>query len=319
MKTGLTIFALLILMMATGCSLSVIATPTPLPPQFVVVQTSIESTPTVAPTVAPTASSISTAVSQTSSTSGVVINSGNPSGPYAVVLVLPNDSLNIRSGPGVANPIVSSFPPTTINIMRTGRYATVGNAPWVEVNRPDGGTGWVNGLFLTEHVDPSAVCSDQRAIDLISKLKTALTTKDGNLLSSLISPVHGTDVRYIRSGTAANYNGEEAKWVFVSTYEINWGQASGSGLDVKGPFHVVVLPKLLDTLNAGYSVYCNDATKAGAVSQPWPPEYANVPFFAIYKPGSPGVDLDWRTWLMGVEYVNGQPYIFALIHFEWAP
>ncbi|MBE3037249.1 MAG: hypothetical protein IMZ62_00315, partial [Chloroflexi bacterium] len=48
-------------------------------------------------------------------------------------------------------------------------------------------------------------------------------------------------------------------------------------------------------------------------------EYANVNFYTVYKPGTPGVDLDFRYWLVGVEFVQGQPYVFALIHFAWEP
>jgi hypothetical protein len=138
--------------------------------------------------------------------------------------------------------------------------------------------------------------------------------------SSLVSPLHGLDLRFYRYGTLANYSREEAQWVFQSDYSVNWGPEPGSGFDKVGSFREVPLPRLLEVLNAAYTLHCNDTLDLATFSlTPWPPEYATVNFYAIYKPGSPGVELDWRAWLAGVEYVNGQPTLFALIHFQWEP
>ncbi len=29
--------------------------------------------------------------------------------------------------------------------------------------------------------------------------------------------------------------------------------------------------------------------------------------------------MDWHTWVMGIEYVSGKPYVYALIQFFWEP
>ena len=29
--------------------------------------------------------------------------------------------------------------------------------------------------------------------------------------------------------------------------------------------------------------------------------------------------LDWHTWAIGIEYVDGKPYIYALMQFFWEP
>jgi hypothetical protein len=117
-----------------------------------------------------------------------------------------------------------------------------------------------------------------------------------------------------------NYDQEHARCVFESSYEVNWGPAPGSGLDTIGPFHVAVLPLLQEVFNASYTLGCDDPGAAAAFSvTPWPNEYANIHYYSVYKSGTPGIDLDWRLWLVGVEYVKGQPYVFALIHFQWEP
>lgn len=319
----------MILTMLTGCTLSLLGTPAATPPQLVI--------PTLTPLIASPTPVISTglpsdtpeptkvpptetvAVPTIASPSGVV-TPGTSMGPYAVILVKSGDVLNIRSGPGTGKAVVGSLPITAISVMRTRASAKVGDDLWVEVQKPGGGTGWVNANFLTEYVTPAAFCGDAKVTTLINNLKTALQTSNGDLLASLVSPVHGMDVRLWRYGTAVNYDQAHAKWLFASTYKINWGPAPGSGLNTVGAFHVEVLPKLLDVFNASYELHCNDVGVAAPFAlEPWPVEYANVNFFNIYKPGSAGVEFDWRTWLAGVEYVDGKPTLFSLIHFQWEP
>lgn len=246
---------------------------------------------------------------------------GSPSGPYAVILVAANDVLNIRSGPGAENSVVGSFQPIFTAVMRTGPSSKAGEALWVEVQNPAGGKGWVNAKYLIEFVSPSAFCSDSQVTSILQILKTAIVTSNGELFASLVSPVHGLDVRKFRDGRVVNYDGEHAEFVFVTTFEVNWGPAPGSGQDTIGTFSEVPFPNLLDVLTASYERHCNDALDLATFSlEPWLSEYANVNFYNLYKPGTETYDgLDWRTWLVGIECVQGQPYLFTLIHFQWEP
>jgi hypothetical protein len=244
-----------------------------------------------------------------------------PGGDYAVILVEEGDVLNVRSAAGASNPVVASLDPHAAGITLTGEDQQVGGDRWVEIKIPGGSsTGWVNSLYLTESVDPAYFCSDISVTGLISKLNTAMTNKDGALLSSIASPAHGMTVYYFHNGNPANYSPEEARWVFDSTYLMDWGLHPASGLAVKGTFHEEVLPKIQEVFVSNYELTCNQVV-TGGVSYPtvWPYSYRNVNFYTVLKPATPGVDLDWRTWLVGVEYVGGKPYIFALIHFFWEP
>jgi hypothetical protein len=229
--------------------------------------------------------------------------------------------LNIRSAAGADNPIVGSFAATAINVMRTGPSARVGDSLWVEVQRPSGGTGWVNSHFLTEYVSSSAFCADARVRSLISDLRSALLNSNGEALASLASPLHGMDLRLWRYGTVVNYDREHAKFLFESTFQANWGPAPGSGDNTIGSFSQAVLPKLTEVFGVTYELHCNDALDLATFSlEPWPPEYANVNFYAVHKPGTETYGgLDWRTWLVGVEFIGGRPSLFSLIHFQWEP
>jgi len=248
---------------------------------------------------------------------------GTPSGPYAVIGVVAGDALNIRSGPGINYPVVGTFPPTTTNIMRTGTSSSVGGVLWVEVQNPGGGNGWVHSGYLTEYVTPTTFCADPRVTGLISSFGEALKTSNGTQLAALISPASGWSVKLWRNGNTVVFHRSDAPWVFASTYQHHWGAAPGSGQDTVGAIHTVVLPKLLDVFNApapGYSMAC-DSVQAGGASYDtsWPATYANLNFYSLYKPGPAGNELSWRTLLIGIEYVQAQPYIFSTTQLDWEP
>jgi hypothetical protein len=126
------------------------------------------------------------------------------------------------------------------------------------------------------------------------------------------------DVWLWNSGKAVNFDREHAHVAFETTYVHDWGSHPASGLDTFGSFQEMVLPELQDTFVSTAQRKCND----GAISSygnTWPAAYSNINFYQVYRPGTPGVELDWNAFLVGVEYVNGRPYLFSLIHFIWTP
>jgi hypothetical protein len=254
----------------------------------------------------------------TATTGGIL--PGAPSGPYGVIRVTAGDVLNIRSAPGAGNPIVGSFAAVNTTVMRTGSSSYVGEDLWVQVQNPGGGSGWVNAAYLTEYVAPAAFCADGRVNSLLANFGNAIKTSNGPALYTLVSPVHGMTVRLWRNGNAVTFYPNDAPWIFDSTYEHNWGAAPGSGLDTIGAIHVVVIPKWLDVLNGSYTLSCNVPQTGGAsYDTSWPATYVNVNFYSLYKPGPVGNELSWRTLLIGVEYVQGQPYIFSVTQMDWEP
>jgi hypothetical protein len=76
---------------------------------------------------------------------------------HGVVMVREDDVLNVRSGPGVGNPVVATFPTSfaAIKITGPGVYTDDG-ALWVPVQRLET-SGWVNRYFLTEVVPSERV------------------------------------------------------------------------------------------------------------------------------------------------------------------
>jgi hypothetical protein len=234
------------------------------------------------------------------------------------VLVNANDVLNIRSAAGISNPVVGSFEYTETSVTRSGPTSMVGSDLWYQVQKPGGGTGWVNSYYLTEYVTPSTFCTDTRHQGLFDQLKQAVNNSDGASFASLVSPTHGVDVRLWIYHPAIHYTRTGAAGAFTSTVSQNWG-AGPSGNDTVGTFAEIIQPDLKTVLNAPYEQYCNNPKVASNFGEPWPGPYTNFNYYSLFKPGTPGVDLDYRQWMVGIDYVRGQPYISVLIRVVWEP
>jgi hypothetical protein len=245
----------------------------------------------------------------------------NPStltGPYSVIRVALNDVLNIRASAGINHPLVGSFPADSISVLRTGPTASADNATWWEVQNPNGGTGWVNSYYLADYVSHDAFCADTRIPILIEQLKASMNQSNGDMFAGIVSPVHGVDVRLWAYDAAANYSVPTARNVFTSTDIFRWGSGPAGGTEYgTGTFSQIIQPKVLEVVNApNMETYCDNLTKVFPLSHPWP--YTNIRYYNLYKPGSAQV-LDFRTWLIGIEYINGQPYLYAMVTIVWEP
>ncbi len=166
---------------------------------------------------------------------------------------------------------------------------------------------------------PSATfCADPQVTAAIDSFKTALQTSNGSLLAALVSPLRGMEVRHYRDGRTVVYDQTHAKFLFESTFQVNWGDAPGSGLPTTGAFHEVVAPDLLKLFNAPYTLTCDQLQVGGTTYQAaWP--YAGNYYSVYYGGTQANGNLDWLTWVLGFEYVSGRPYLFALMPFRWEP
>lgn len=174
------------------------------------------------------------------------------------------------------------------------------------------------GQTLPAVTNPATICNDPQVTALIDSFKTAVLNSDGALLSSLVSPTRSMDVALFRDGTVITYDQEHAKFLFETTFEVDWGAEPGSGAAKKGSFHDVVVPDLLKVFNQPYTLHCNELKHGGASYElTWP--YQGE-FYSVHFPGTQANgNMDWRTWVLGIEYVNGKPYIYALMQFFWEP
>jgi hypothetical protein len=243
-----------------------------------------------------------------------------PSGNvYAIVLVPEGGTVKAYTAAGSGSGVAGSLAWDAVDLHSTGNVQTTGGDTWVELNLPGGGNGWVDRRYLTEYVASADFCVDGRAVSLFETLYEAARTNNGRILTPIVSPVHGLTVTYIHNGKPKLYDPAQAGMVFGSTEIVDWGLGPGSGLPVQGTFKDLVRPDILAVF-ASAETHCNAIQLGGAsYTVTWPSLWKNVNFYSVYKPGSPGTEMDWMTWVTGVEYVDGLPYIFSLSRYNWEP
>jgi hypothetical protein len=76
----------------------------------------------------------------------------------AVVGVEADDTLNVRSGPGVDFDVVVELDPLATGIIATGHNRSLDDAIWAEI-QVDGATGWANTAFLSQLGDTDDITS----------------------------------------------------------------------------------------------------------------------------------------------------------------
>jgi hypothetical protein len=82
-----------------------------------------------------------------------------PPANWDVTGVAAADTLNVRTGPGVTNPVTATLAPGTIELESSGRIAYVDGTLWREIKVPGATTGWVNARYLAEYAPPAVLDS----------------------------------------------------------------------------------------------------------------------------------------------------------------
>jgi hypothetical protein len=175
-------------------------------------------------------------------------------------------------------------------------------------------SGFAASSTPTSH---EAFCADTRIPALIEQLRASMNESNGDTFAGLVSPTSGVNVRLWAYSSDVNFSAGAARTIFTGTDAYNWGGGPSGTPDV-GSFRDIIQPKLLEVLNApNMETYCDDLTKVFPLSTPWP--YPNIRFYNLYKPATPGVDFDFRTWLIGFEYIDNQPYLYGMVTIVWEP
>ncbi len=234
---------------------------------------------------------------------------------YAVVWV--EEGLAVRQPAGITSSEIASLPADQRGIGVTGQSTLLGSSTWLEIFLPEGGTGWVNSYNLTEDVGPQGFCQDPRLVDLADRFILALESKSGEQLAQLASPKRGLIIRHDWWNPEVVTELGSLSHLFQDAAELDWGINRDSGLSITGSFGEVILPQLLDVFSAAPAFGCNrldSGSTAEAVA--WPSEYTNLNFISFHRAApSPG-SLNWRTWALGIEYVDGSPYLAVLVQYR---
>jgi len=277
-------------------------------------ETAVESAPAATATTAPTLAPAATATPFPTPTA-VPTTAPTPQPVYQVAFVTPDDTLNVRAGPGVENEIVGELAPDAAGVTLTGERVMVQGSTWVEISAPTV-NGWVNSQFLTQVREADQFCTNPEVLALLDSFQNVIASQNGDGLAQLVHSERGLRVhRYWRS-PEVRFRGEEVNSFFVDQTAYEWGIQDGSGLPIVGPVAEVLGPLFERDIVDATEVRCNDV-----FAEEWvrlPEGYEQLNSFSFYQPGTDEfAGLDWGKWVVGIDWWDGRPVISYLVHFEW--
>jgi hypothetical protein len=237
---------------------------------------------------------------------------------YAVVGVDDSGQLPVRLNAGISGLTNGFLTPRQRGIHLTGNATLLGSSQWVEIIRPDGRTGWVQGMNLTEYVPAEQFCADAKANAIVSALSQALHHRDGDELASLVSDSRGFLIRVDWWNPEVHFTKAQAADLFADPTVINWGTHFASNTEINGAFADAVLPQLEDVF-AGQPALTCDELQFGSLVQDIqrPAAYANLNFYEFYRSAlEGGNEFNWRAWTVLIEYVDGEPHLVGLIQYR---
>lgn len=236
---------------------------------------------------------------------------------YAVIWVQAGENLALRTPAGISGTVVENFDWKMRGIELTGNTTLLGSSLWLEVISGEEAGGWVNSWNLTEAVSNSDFCSDSRVIDLLTTFRRRIEAKEYHNLTSLISPSRGLIIRLNWYSPDIIVSQEMVADLFSNVDEIEWGTMADSGLSVVGSFPEVINPKLIDVILQLPEYTCNHLQSGNTANELiWPDEFVNLNYYGAYRPATNGNEFDWRSWAIGIEYIQGDPYIAVMIHYS---
>ncbi len=241
----------------------------------------------------------------------------SPDVDYAVVLVPGGEYLPVREQAGSSGNEVAHLASDQRSVRVTGKTSQLGSSRWVEIQLPGGGHGWVPALNLTESHPAGEACSDPRVIDAIQRLLTAGEANDAALLRGAVSPWHGLAIRLDARGGELQFAPDALELLFQTSQPVDWLIRAESGIATSGVFQQDILHPLSDAVGRDSPACSIIPAGRTAVEPLWPDEYANFNFLAFHTAADPtGSEFGWHTWVIGVEYAGGEPYVGVIIRYQ---
>lgn len=237
---------------------------------------------------------------------------------YQVAFVAANDTLNVRRQPSANADVVTQLPSNATGVQVIGEGESIrGGSIWLPV-ATSAGDGWVNSRFLTESVSREAFCGDAAVTELLDQLEEAIAEEDGKLLLELVHPDRGLRLRLNWWNEEIRVEGDDIQTLFRAQKKYDWGTAEGSGEPVRGSFSEVIMPFLEQNLLGASEWGCDQGLFGPTAGLTILPEgYEPVRFYSAHRPAPAEQELDWGTWIVGVERWEGRYYVSYLVHYRY--
>lgn len=233
-----------------------------------------------------------------------------------VVLVEADDTLNVRDG--VQAEIIGELDPNAFGIATTGRSDGAAGSLWVEILH-DGLRGWVNSFFLT------ADAGAPGEAELLTELSSFSTSvfESGELIGPYVGP----------KGLSVVHFDETKRWSrdddpMNDPIVYLWG-STGCGIDPEcapqATFAEQIAGGFLSAWNDDDRVVAVDTPIAGGNGTPAefviPTPFRNFHYVAVHDPGDDPqyAGIDWVTWYVYFDVIDGLPVVAGLSVDMWAP
>ncbi|PWH18492.1 MAG: hypothetical protein DDG59_06000 [Anaerolineae bacterium] len=240
----------------------------------------------------------------------------------SVVFVPDQQSLPVLASPQSNADVVGYLEANQTNLTASGNYRKEGDDLWVEIGLPQGGMGWVKADYLTTTIPADQFCSNPQIQGFTDQILTIFSQKDGQRLAAIVSPIHGLRLRTHWSNAEVFLGDRQIlDGLFQDTTTYTFGVEKFSQQPIQGTFQEVVYPLLMDVFEGGMET-CNTLDQGLAADWvsgyiQWPFEYANLNYLARFRPAPAQDELNWRMWAFGIEWVNQQPTLTVMVHYQW--
>jgi len=241
-----------------------------------------------------------------------------------VVLVGAGDVLNARVGPGVGSQIyVGLLPDVTVD--RTGTEQTIDGSVWTEI-RTWVEPLWVNTYYLTP-LKPQLQLADDTDVGLLLARFAEILANRGDLQP--VASKRGIFVSHHSDPVRFKYEDLPGLLKDPTTYQWASSAIGADEMAQAGVPRQTFAEAVADSFVGAYS----DADTVTTFNEPItggngripsaaiPVEFKGFGYVGIHDPGDDPAfsGLDWTTWYVSIDYVDGAPRIVGLTIDQWAP
>jgi hypothetical protein len=225
-----------------------------------------------------------------------------------------DDVLYVREQPGAEYAETGSLAPHALDIEISGTGSIVDPPSWppslwVSIQSGDV-AGWVNSRFLTGQVAKDFFCEDARTLTIVGALQAAVQNQDGAALAELLHPFRGLRIRLDPSNDEVRLTPVETRGFFTGAETYEWGAGRN------GSIKDILLPLLEKDLLGAPDLACGELVGGGGPGTlQLPFGYQPVNVYTLHRPAPvEGAASDWGSWVVGIDYWQGEPYLAFLVH-----
>ena len=239
----------------------------------------------------------------------------NNSTSLSVFSVADDDVLNVRSGAGTSNDIVTTLAPDATGIAHTGEEEFVNGERWWQIEA-DGERGWVNSRFLVVHRDT----------DLTSGM-------DGRIWESILMPVPALNpsdmAQQVDFGGIGVYGDWATPWTTIARQDFeevrNWSPEGTEDRTCDCDMNVAEFLGF-DTAKWDLAEFSFPTELDPASTQLGWSHGLTANFFDRFTTGSiyipepnPDESLNWRQYTVVFDFEDGTPLIRGIWRWGWTP